>query len=169
MAIDGTGRAAVVEVRKALPTEEPGRTLISQLELDIAERYAADGVENAAKEGVDLSLGELVAPRGAFFVAVDGETGVGCGGIRRHEPGTAEIKRMYVIREARGRGVARAVLQTIEAAAIELGYRRLVLATGTRQPEAMRLYATSGYDLTPNFGFYADSPLCRCFGKELVT
>jgi GNAT superfamily N-acetyltransferase len=74
---------------------------------------------------------------------------------------------MYVDPRFRGRGVARQVLGRLEARAERLGYGRLVLETGVRQPEAMALYASAGYEPIEPYGFYRTSPLSRCFAKTL--
>ncbi|MGH9027526.1 MAG: GNAT family N-acetyltransferase, partial [Acidimicrobiia bacterium] len=80
---------------------------------------------------------------------------------------TGEIKRMYVAPEARGRGVGQAILVALEGEASKLGYRRLVLETGTKQPEAIALYQRSGYGLIEPYGVYKDSPMSRSFAKDL--
>ena len=74
---------------------------------------------------------------------------------------------MYVVREARGRGVAAALLRELERVAAELGYRELVLETGTRQHEAMRLYESRGWTPIENFGAYRTSSWSRSFAKSL--
>lgn len=113
-------------------------------------------------------------PRGSFFVGYLGDDAVATGAWRSSHvpvPGaerTAEIKRMYVAPHARGRGLARAVLAHLEETAREAGYDALVLETGIRQPEAIALYASSGYERVPGFGHYRDSPLSRCFAKSLT-
>lgn len=70
---------------------------------------------------------------------------VGCGGVRRLTDEVAELKRLYVVPEARRRGVARAVLQHLQGWAAAVGYRELWLETGTEQPEALALYQAMGY------------------------
>jgi GNAT superfamily N-acetyltransferase len=74
---------------------------------------------------------------------------------------------MYVVPEARGRGVGRLLLEALESRARELGFRRLVLETGTEQPEALALYLRSGFSATPCWGAYAHSSTSRCFGRPL--
>ncbi len=81
--------------------------------------------------------------------------------------GIAEIKRMYVAPQARRRGVARALLGALEADAHRLGYRGLILETGTRQPEAMALYESSGWSITPRYGAYRAFASSRCYAKDL--
>ena len=74
---------------------------------------------------------------------------------------------MYVAASARGRGLARTILAELERTALEAGRRRMVLVTGSKQPEAVALYRSSGYHDVPNFGLYKDEPECVCFGKAL--
>jgi len=76
--------------------------------------------------------------------------------------------RMYVVPSARGRGLSREVLAELERSAVAAGRRRMVLETGTRQPEAIDLYATSGYTEITTFGEHRCSSYSRCFGKILV-
>jgi GNAT superfamily N-acetyltransferase len=81
--------------------------------------------------------------------------------------GDAEVKRMYVVPAARGRRLSRVLLTELERRAVAAGQRRLVLETGTRQPEAIGLYTSSGYSEIPRFGVYRRDPRSRCFGKLL--
>ncbi|MBP2479084.1 GNAT superfamily N-acetyltransferase [Crossiella equi] len=92
---------------------------------------------------------------------------VGCGALRILAPGTAELKRMYVIPPARGTGVATTLLRALESRAREAEIRTLVLEAGTEQPEAIRFYRREGYREIPLFGPYVDSPLSRCFRLDL--
>ena len=64
-------------------------------------------------------------------------------------------------------GVARAVLREVEAEGRRRGYRELRLETGVKQPEAIALYQSSGFELIPCWDTYADAPLSRCFAKQL--
>jgi putative acetyltransferase len=82
---------------------------------------------------------------------------------------TAEIKRMYVTPDARGRGVGRAILMALEAESRRLNIRRIVLETGERQPEALALYTKAGYDRIPLFGEYIGSRLSVCMAKAFTT
>jgi ribosomal protein S18 acetylase RimI-like enzyme len=60
------------------------------------------------------------------------------------------------------------VLDELESSAVALGYRATVLETGLRQPEALALYESHGYTRIPNYGFYRESALSRCYRKDLV-
>lgn len=93
-----------------------------------------------------------------LLAAEDDGTPLGCGALRPLDDGAVEVKRMYVVPEARGRGVGRAVLAGLEAAARERGWTTLRLETGPRQPEAVALYTAAGYRPIGPFGGYADDP-----------
>lgn len=111
----------------------------------------------------------FVRPRGTFVVAeFDGEV-IGMGGWRRGAPGPAdaEIKRMFVHPRVQRRGVARVLLAELERRAVEAGVARLVLETGTRQPEAIALYRSCGYTDVERFGYYACSDASVYLGKML--
>jgi len=127
---------------------------------EIAVRYGRpDSEPGAAPTAADI----------AFFVvahAPDG-TPAGCGGLRRLDDATGEVKRMYVSREHRGTGVADAVLRALEDHARGLGWTHLRLETGDGQPEATRFYTRSGYARIPCFGSYAATPTSHCYEKAL--
>ena len=117
---------------------------------------------------------EFAAPLGHFVVGYLDGVPVACGGWRAHDatqdslrPGDAEIKRMYVAEAVRGRGLARLVLASLEAAARAAGRTRMVLETGLRQPEAIGLYQSNGYARIDNFGVYRHHPESLCFAKDL--
>jgi GNAT superfamily N-acetyltransferase len=134
--------------------------LVVELLADLAARY--DG-----PDPFEPSPHELAPPHGTFVVAHLGGRAVGCGGIRRHEDGVAELKRMYTRPAARRRGVARALLARLEADARGLGYRRIILETGIQQPEAIALYEGLGYLPREPYGQYRDFPDSRFFEKAL--
>ncbi len=103
-----------------------------------------------------------------FLVARDGAGhAVACGGLRFLGPGVAEIKRMYVEPSARGSGAAVDVLRALENQARTSGVTRLVLETGTLQPEAIRFYQREGYEQIPNFGSYVGAEQSVCFARDL--
>ncbi|WP_407986829.1 GNAT family N-acetyltransferase [Kitasatospora sp. CMC57] len=113
-------------------------------------------------------------PAGLFVVGYLDDVPVACGGWRVKQAGPddvrdgdAELKRMYVSASARGRGLARAVLRHLERTAAEAGLTRLILETGTEQPEAIALYGSEGYLPITKFGYYRDSPESLCFGKKI--
>jgi GNAT superfamily N-acetyltransferase len=112
----------------------------------------------------------FVEPDGVFLVVRDRGRAVACGGIARFDETRGELKRMYVLPEARGRGLGRRVLVELEAEARRLGYRSLVLETGDRQEAALALYRRSGYERIPCYPPYdaREGTLSLCFEKELT-
>lgn len=106
-------------------------------------------------------------PDGAFFVIRRDGRAVACGGIVRFDEARAEVKRMYVVPDARGLGLGRAILVALEDEARRLGYEALVLETGDRQPEALGLYRSSGYEPMPCYPPYDSRALSLCFEKRL--
>lgn len=100
-------------------------------------------------------------------VAYEQEAPVGCGAIKYYDENTMEVKRMYVPPEYRGRGIASLILVALENWAKELGYKKCILETGEKQPEAIALYHKNQYNVIPNFGQYADVPTSVCFEKLL--
>jgi GNAT superfamily N-acetyltransferase len=157
----GENRRVRIEV---LPYDHPDAgPLIAEVQQEYVVRYG----------DVDLTPvdpAEFTPPRGLFLIAYLDGPAVACGGWRVHF-GTAgpeaELKRMYVAPVARGRGVARAVLAELERTAVAAGYSRMVLETGTKQPEAIGLYTAAGYAEVPKFGYYANEPSAVHLGKIL--
>lgn len=131
--------------------------LITQVQQEYVVRYGGE-------DGTPVEPAEFAPPRGLFLVAYVDGTPAACGGWRAHET-DVELKRMYVTPAFRGRGLARAVLAELERRAVTAGYRRVVLETGSKQPEAIALYESSGYVPVPRFGFYADAPGAVHLGK----
>ena len=140
-----------------------GAPLVSAQWSELMARY---GVPDTTSD--DLAADHLEPPDGGFLVAWDGGVAVGCGGVRRHDGTTGEIKRMYVAPGARRRGISRALLRALEDRARAIGYTRLVLETGTKQPEAIALYESEGYARIEGYGYYRDAPQSRCYGKDLA-
>ncbi|POX47022.1 GNAT family N-acetyltransferase [Streptomyces sp. Ru72] len=117
----------------------------------------------------------FVPPAGLYLIAYDEQDRpVATGGWRSqekndegYEDGDAELKRMFVIEEMRGRGLARRVLAALEDDARAAGRTRMVLETGTKQPEAVALYTSSGYEPCAKFGYYRFYESSLCFAKPL--
>ncbi|WP_328339176.1 GNAT family N-acetyltransferase [Micromonospora sp. NBC_00421] len=150
-----------IEIRPLGFDAPVAQTLIRATLADLGVRYGGNGDETP----VDPT--EFAPPHGDFLVArLDGEP-VGCAGWRSHGDDDAELKRMYTAPAVRGRGVARAVLTAVEDSARRHGRKRIILECGDRQPEAIALYTSAGYERIPNFGYYADAPGCLSFGRVL--
>lgn len=156
-----TGLDAVRVV--AEPLDGPsGARLVEQVQREYVRRYGG-------RDETPVSAGEFAPPRGTFLVAyVDGHP-VACGGLRLVGSGLAEVKRMYVEPASRGRGLARQVLAALEDVARVAGATTVRLETGVAQPEAMALYASSGYTPVETYGHYRRSPSSRCYAKRLAS
>ncbi len=92
---------------------------------------------------------------------------VGCGAFKKYDDETVEIKRMFVRLENRGKGIAGEILKELEKWANELNFSFAILETGKNQPEAIRLYEKSGYQIIPNYGQYEGIKLSICMKKTL--
>ncbi|MFI2434843.1 GNAT family N-acetyltransferase [Streptomyces sp. NPDC018693] len=143
--------------------------LNDEVQAEYHERYGDGG------DATHLQPSDFAPPRGVYFIAYD-ETDrpVATGGWRSqdrnaegNEDGDAELKRMFVIKEMRGLGLARRILTALEDDARAAGRLRMVLETGTEQPEAIALYTSSGYEPCAKFGYYRFYESSRCYAKPL--
>jgi GNAT superfamily N-acetyltransferase len=153
----------MIDIRLVKYTDPVAVAMIEAALADLSERYGGDG------DSTPVDPAQFEPPHGGFLVAwLDGRP-AGCGGWRTYhgDPDVAEVKRMYTVPEARGRGVALALLRALEEAARQAGRKRIVLETGHRQPEAVALYVKAGYARIPDFGHYKDEPGVRSYGKAL--
>lgn len=146
-------------------SEEPfdapdSQELLAELEADLRRRYRGDNQHPVTPSPLDVA---------SFLVARDGHARpVGCVALRRRDDGSFEIKRMYVRPEARGHRLGDRLLSEIEDRARGLGASRVKLETGTAQPEAMAVYERNGYRPIEPYGDYKDSPMSRCYARDLV-
>ena len=156
--------APIVEFSPCPPGDDPARRLIAAM---VGELSELSGITDG-RLGVALDPAEMALPGGTFLVgyltdAGPGRSAVAGGGLRTIGPGLGEIKRMYVVPEWRGRGVARLLLSALEEAARDLGLSRVRLDTGPGQPEARHLYETAGYR---EIGNYNDNPHAAYWGEK---
>jgi GNAT superfamily N-acetyltransferase len=133
--------------------------LVKELDKDLAIR---DGEEHA----FFAQYNKIDAIK-FVVVAFENEVAVGCGAIKEYEPNTMEVKRMFVSPDQRGKGIASLVLIELEKWAAELKYKKCILETGIRQPEAISLYKKNNYLLIDNYGQYINVTSSVCFEKEL--
>jgi GNAT superfamily N-acetyltransferase len=125
--------------------------------------------EGEADIGPAREASMFVEPHGVFLVMRDDDDrAVGCGGIARFDDTRGEVKRMYVVPEARGRGLGRRLLEELEGQARRLGYASVVLETGDRQQEAVGLYESTGYERIPCYPPYDSRELSLCYEKRLT-
>jgi GNAT superfamily N-acetyltransferase len=100
-------------------------------------------------------------------VIFDNEVAVGCGAIKEYDDVTMEVKRMFVPVNERGKGIASRVLNELEIWAKDLGFKKCLLETGSKQIEAIGLYKKHKYKIIDNYGQYADVKNSICFEKIL--
>jgi putative acetyltransferase len=132
---------------EAVPTAtEEVRSLVDELETLLSAEYPPE-----QRHG--LALDAIFQPHVRFFLARLGGEAVGCGGVALFAD-FAEVKRMYVRDDARGTGVADAILARIEQEVRDAGLYVLRLETGERQVAAMRFYARAGFRRCQAFGAY---------------
>lgn len=93
---------------------------------------------------------------------------IGCGAIKQFDTDKMEVKRMFTDPAYRGKGVARLILKELEKWTKALSYKKCILETGKRQPEAIALYKKSGYHLIQNYGQYKEVDNSLCFEKLLT-
>ncbi|MFD0270506.1 GNAT family N-acetyltransferase [Streptomyces sp. NPDC127106] len=155
---------------RAVPYDHPDAIRLNdQVQLEYQVRYDGEG------DATFLDPAMFLPPRGLYLVAYDTSgTPVATGGWRTQDEndegysdGDAELKRMYVVPQARGLGLARRILAELEADARAAGRTRMVLETGDKQPEAIALYLSSGYAATEKFGYYRAYESSRCMAKPL--
>jgi len=138
---------------------EDFRELVALLDADLQIRDGAEHSFYAQFNKID-KIRHVV-------VAYEDEKAVGGGAFREYEPNVAEIKRMYVREENRGRGIAGKILAELESWAKELNFSECILETGIKQPEAIRLYQKSGYQIIPSYGQYLNVENSVCMKKVI--
>lgn len=144
--------------------------LVAEVQQEYVRRYGGTD-ENP------IDPAEFAPPSGLFLVGYERQEPVAMGGWRAYAlahggpvPGrsAAEIRRMFVVPAARGRGHARALLAELERTAAAAGHDWLVLETGLAQPEAIALYRSAGYVDVEKFGYYRHSHQAVHLGKPLT-
>ncbi|MFD3541786.1 GNAT family N-acetyltransferase [Streptomyces sp. NPDC058662] len=156
---------------RVVPFDHPDAVKLNdQVQLEYRERYEGEGDETF------LDPAMFSPPNGLYLLAYDAAgSPVASGGWRRQDrneegyaDGDAELKRMFVVREARGMGLARRILAELEEDARAAGRVRMALETGDQQPEAIALYLSSGYAPADKFGYYRFHDSSRCMSKLLT-
>jgi putative acetyltransferase len=140
---------------------------LSQLDGYLASLYDAE-------DNHILDVEALLSPEVTFLAAARGESVIGCGAFRRMPAEAesanapyAEVKRMFVLPEARGQRIAERLLVDLERRALAQGLKHAFLETGRDQHEALRLYERTGYVRCAAFGGYPDNGLSVFMSKAL--
>lgn len=143
------------------------QSLRDAMDAEISPRY-----RDAAKTEADAAARAAifaVRPQDmiATYLIVDGDDAVAMGALRRLGE-FWELKRLVTRSEHRGRGYSTRIIRAVEDEARRRGATRLVLQTGDRQPEAVRVYEYLGFRPIPVYGPYTAAPESLCFAKDLV-
>lgn len=147
----GAGAASPVQVRTVRDGDPALAPLLAELRVEYGTRY---GRANPNTQLTEVDPAEFHEPNGVFLVLERDARTIAGGALRRKDAETAEVKRVWTDHRERRQGLGRRVLDELERAAVRLGYRRLYLTTGPRQPEAVALYRAAGYQ--PQFDVAAD-------------
>lgn len=141
--------------------------VLADLEREYDSRYGTMFGQPASVEISRYPASAFSAPDGTFVVLVRDGRAIAAGAFMRTDDTTVEIKRMWTHADFRGQGHARTILGELESEARRRGYSRVILSTGPRQPEAVRLYLATGY--TPQFdqSKHPDEIIIHAFSKEL--
>jgi GNAT superfamily N-acetyltransferase len=145
------------------PLSEEALFLLRKAALE-ARRLYPDLIDSAAP----MPTNQPLRPGDIYLVAFLDGNPVGCGALRKLDDRTAEVRRMYVLRQARRCGFARGILVRLEEEACRFGYETLLLETGNRQHPAMALYESYGFTRIPPFGPYVNDPIVVCYSKRVV-
>jgi GNAT superfamily N-acetyltransferase len=151
------------EFRPARVGDPEGAALIGAMRAEIARDYP--GVVLDGPEMPKAGPRELGPPGGGFLVGWVEDEPVCCGGFKRLDDAACEIKRMYVVPGARGKGLARHLLRALEDGARSLGYVVARLDTGPEQAHAISLYTSEGYLEIPNFN---GNPVATYFAEKAL-
>ena len=153
-----------VTIGQESPWADGVSSLIELLDDYLFARYPAE-----ARHILDLN--QLAQPSIVLLIArVDG-VAIGCGAVRfmvDADPPYAEIKRMFVHPDYRGRGIAKSIIDCLENVARERGLSLIRLETGIHQPEANGLYERAGYELCGSYGEYLENGISVFFEKNLT-
>ncbi len=192
-AIEQRARGAVtrlhLDCKHSPPTERPRETVeaiarfIAGLEIQVRQepfdtptsaRLIADYVaeikamypEWSPNVPPRMTQEDVAPPDGRWLVAYRDGTAVGCAGLKRLDERTAEIKRIYVAPAGRRLGVARALIEGLEAAARDAGYDTVRLDTGAKQPASVALFTATGYERIADYN--ANQVAAYWFEKRLA-
>jgi putative acetyltransferase len=148
-----------ISLRRTTSMDPDFRTLIKELDADLRSKY--DEMMNMYDQH------NIIENIDTVVVAYNSDVPIGCGCFKVFDQETVEIKRMFVRTIGRGKGLSFKILNELHTWAAELGYTHTVLETGSKQTEALGLYAKAGYKVIPAYEPYVDLPDSICFRKML--
>lgn len=131
--------------------------MVSQLDKNLSQKNGDSNDFFTQHNKIDLIKNVVLA--------YDDNIVVGCGAIKRYDISTMEVKRMFVLSEMRGNGIATSILKELETWAQELNYQRCIMETGNKMHEAVSVYKKNGYQIIPNYEPYRNIADSLCFEK----
>lgn len=131
--------------------------LVLELDKDLA-------IKNGATNDFFAQYNKIDLPQ-HVVVAYEAGEALGCGAIKEYENDIMEVKRMFVLPDSRGKGIAGKILAELQVWAKELGYKKCILETGDKMIEAIGLYKKNNFNIIPNYGQYATIASSICFEK----
>jgi len=149
------------------PLDPRAQEVLRDLEGEYDRRYGNLFGEPASTEINRYPTELFSAPRGTFLLLLRDDRPVSAGAFMTIDDTTVEVKRMWTHANHRGKGLAKLVLAELEAEALRRGYSTIVLSTGPRQPEAVRLYIGAGYTPLFDTSLPAETVVIHYFRKEL--
>ena len=151
----------MIAIARESPRQDDVIALIHQSDALMQSLYPAE-----SNHLVDIE--SLAAFNVHFLVAREHGRALGCGAFVLGDAGQAEMKRVFVAPAARGKGIARALMEALEREAAQRGVTLMQLETGIKQPEAIALYRKLGYAERGPFGTYKPDPLSLFMEKRLA-
>jgi GNAT superfamily N-acetyltransferase len=153
--------SGVIDARTVPSGQPPASDIVEAMVVEVSEMYGRIDVPGAPS----ATPADFAPPGGAFVVLFEDGAAVAGGGLKRLDERTCEIKRMYVVPSARGRGLAKALLEALEDEARRLGYTTARLDTGPKQPAAQAMYERAGYAPIGNFNA---NPFASFWGEKAL-
>ena len=149
-------------------TDPRAVALRARMDVEMTARYAGPSspeLDDAVTEALRIDPADILA---TVLVVDDDGTPIAHAALRIHD-GDWEVKRVIVAGDQRGRGVGRALMNELERIARAAGVSRLILQTGSKQPDAVALYEKIGYTPIPIYEPYIEAiPHSFCFEKLLA-
>ena len=145
-------------IQQCDPSSADALELTQRLFTELEAIYGKGTIEDFVEENSGFTY---------FMVLKSGLINIACGGVNHIDESTAEIKRMYVKKEFRGKGMSKLVLNSLEEFIKNKGYKRIILETGGKQPEAISLYKKFQYYEIPCCARHSLDPESLCFAKNL--
>ena len=149
----------MIVIKQVDRTNEDFKKLNARLDMELSERYG--DFQN------EYNRHNIIEDDDKVVVALSDNIAVGCGCFKKFNSETIEIKRMFVEKEYRRKGISKLILNKLESLATAEGYKKAILETGINQPEAESLYQTTGYKQIDNYGQYKGTSTSICMLKDL--